>query len=357
VQSEWTRQKGNGSINSDFDLDSVSTIINGTVFGNLDTVRIEESVGLRYTAIPLTVLFAEARFQQEDTSQNENESDSGSGVAIFERNTEASSDLSEVRGGFSFSPWTSISLSGQYKHRVRDTEYDHLVDLFNTNAALVPLIPGNGYSAFIRDRKLTTDEIEAKLAWRVNRWFKTTFTYQLVATDYQTTTDSADGFDSFGILVSASPGGRFFSGNYDAHVYSLNTVLTPWRRLYLSGTFSYRDTRLASSSDFSPVVVPYRGDVYSVIGSGTYALSPTTDVQVTYSFSRADYTQNNEADGLPLGIEYRLHGLEAGLTRRLGKNITTHLGYGFYRNVDGSSAGANSYAAHALIASLTLRLP
>ena len=356
VQTEWTRQKGNGIIDSDFDFDSVSTITNATVFGNLDKFSVEESVGLRYTAIPLTVLFAEARLQQEDITQDENESDSGAGVILFERNTEASSDLSEVRGGFSFSPWTTISLSSQYKHRVRDSEYDHWVD---NNAAPFPfLLSGNGYSAFIRDRKLTTDEIEAKLAWRVNRWLKTAFTYQLVATDYHTTTDTAANFDFLTqAFVDVSPGGRFFSGNYDAHVYSLNTVLTPWRRFYLSGTFSYRDTRLASSSDFSPAVVPYRGDVYSVIGSGTYALSPTTDMQVTYSFSRADYTQNNEAAGLPLGIEYRLHGLEAGLTRRFGKNIATHLGYGFYRNVDGSSAGANSYTAHALIASLTLRLP
>jgi hypothetical protein len=47
----------------------------------------------------------------------------------------------------------------------------------------------------------------------------------------------------------------------------------------------------------------------------------------------------------------------AGITRRLLKNITTHLKYGFYRSEDASNAGANSYAAHALMASLTLRLP
>src|SRR5206468_8601076 len=114
---------------------------------------------------------------------------------------------------------------------------------------------------------LATDEIEAKLAWRVNRWLKTTFTYQLIATDCHTTTDPANGFDgTTGNSVSASPGGRVFAGNYDAHVYSLNAVLTPRRRLYLSGTFSYRDTRLTTSSDFNPVVVPYRGDVYSLLG-------------------------------------------------------------------------------------------
>ncbi len=356
VQTEWTRQKGNGNIDSDFDFDTASTITNATVFGDLDKFTRDENVGLRYTKIPFTVLFAEGRLQQEDISQYENEMDSGAGVTIFERNTEASSDLREIRGGFNFSPWTAISLSGQYRRRVRDSNYDHVVD---TNATPFPFIlSGNGYSAFIRNRRLNTDEIEAKLAWRVNRWLKTTFTYQLIATDYHTTTDSAANFDFVTqTFTDVSPGGQFFAGNYDAHVYSLNTVLTPWRRLYLSGTFSYRDTRLETSSDFNPVVVPYRGDVYSVLGSATYALSPSTDVQATYSFSRADYRQNNPAAGLPLGIDYRLHGLEAGLTRRFGKNITTQLKYGFYRNNDASSAGANNYTAHALIASLSLRLP
>ncbi len=358
AQIEWNRQKGNGEINLDFDFDSATTVTNGTVFSDLDKFSREEIMGVRYTKIPFTVLFAEARLQQEDIRQHENagDLDSGAGVTIFERDTEASSDLREVRGGFSFSPWTAISLSGQYKRSVRDSDYDHLVD---TNATPFGVVsPGDGYSAFIRNRKLATDEIEAKLAWRVNRWLKTTFTYQLVATDYHTTTDPAEGIDqSSGDLVSASPGGRFFSGNYDAQVYSLNALLTPWRRLYLSGTFSYRDTRLTTSSDTNSVVVPYRGDVYSVVASATYTLNPATDLQATYSFSRADYRQNNQANGLPLGIYYQLHGLEAGLTRRLGKNVTTQLKYGFYRNNDASSAGANNYTAHALIASLSLRLP
>jgi hypothetical protein len=356
VQTEWTRQKGNGNIESDFDFDTASPVATGTVFSDLDRFTAEESVGLRYTKIPFTVLYAEGRLQQEDISQSENEVDSGAGQPIFERNTEASNDLKEVRGGVTFSPWTAISLSGQYKHRVRDSDYDHLVD---TNAAPFPFIlSGNGYSAFIRNRELKTDEIETKLAWRVNRWLKMTFTYQLIATDYHTTTDPAAEFDfTAADFTDVSPGGRIFAGNYDAHVYSFNAVLTPWRRLYLSGTFSYRDTRLTTSSDFEPVVVPYRGDVYSVVGSATYSLNHATDLQATYSFSRADYRQNNQAAGLPLGIDYQLHGLEAGLTRRFGKNITTQLKYGFYRNNDDSSAGANSYTAHALMASLTLRLP
>src|SRR5204862_3097239 len=203
-------------------------------------------------------------------------------------------------------------------------------------------------------RELETDEVEAKLVCRPARWLKTTLTYQLVATDFHTTTDPAT--DPFS-PISASPGGRFFAGNQDAHVYSVNAVLTPWRRLYLSGTFSYRDTRLETSSDFSPTVVPYKGGVYSVLGSANYVLSQSMDLQTTYSFSRARYGQSNETAGLPLGIDYEMHGLETGLSHRLSKNVTTHLKYGFYYYDEISSAGANNYKAHAIFASISLRLP
>jgi hypothetical protein len=56
-------------------------------------------------------------------------------------------------------------------------------------------------------------------------------------------------------------------------------------------------------------------------------------------------------------IVYELNGMMAGIARRLLKNITTQLKYGFYRSEDASNVGANNYAAHALRASLTLRLP
>jgi uncharacterized protein (PEP-CTERM system associated) len=133
--------------------------------------------------------------------------------------------------------------------------------------------------------------------------------------------------------------------------------LTPWRRLYLSSTLTYQETRLVTSSDFSPVVVPFRGHVYSVLGGATYALSPTADLQATYSFSTADYTQTSQSGGLALGVDYRRHALEVGLSRRFGKNLTTQLKYGFYRYDDTFNAGADNYRAHALIASVAIQLP
>ena len=155
----------------------------------------------------------------------------------------------------------------------------------------------------------------------------------------------------------ASPGGEIFAGNYDAHVYSVNATLTPWRRLYLSTTLSYSDTRTSTAQNGVAAVVPYRGDVYSVITSATYVLNQSTDLHASYSFSKADYGQNNEADGLPLGMVYDLHAMQVGVTRRFSKNVTTNFQYGFYNYEEPSSGTVNNYTAHGLFASLTWRMP
>ena len=68
-------------------------------------------------------------------------------------------------------------------------------------------------------------------------------------------------------------------------------------------------------------VVPYRGDTYSVMTSANYLMNPLTAWQISYSFSQANYGQNNIADGLPLGLDYTRHSATIGVTRKLTRNV------------------------------------
>jgi hypothetical protein len=149
-------------------------------------------------------------------------------------------------------------------------------------------------------------KIEAKLTWRPCAWLKTSFNYKYETTEFQTATDPA----SMNVLGDLSPGGSPEPAHYDAHRYSVNATLTPWRRLYLSGTFSYQDTRLEAFDNNSTSIVPYRGDIYSIMANATYALNEKTDLNASYSFSRADFGQDNFADGLPVGIRYQQHAFQ-----------------------------------------------
>lgn len=360
LQAEWMSQHGIGEVNVDqrdptADPDAKNPYLEypATLNADIDRFTLDENFGLRFTKIPFTVVYGEARFQQERLGQFEDEAQVPYSQHDFLRNTDATSDLKEFRAGFNVSPWQRVSFNARFRHRDKDSDYDHTQDslrAYNPDGTLLGIFPNDGYSAFIRSRQIQTDEAQFKLVLKPTAWLKTTLGCQIVATDYHTSTDLSPG--------DVSPGGRIFSGNYDAHVYSLNATLTPWRRLYLSGTLSYQDTRTwTPAGDTKDIVVPYRGDIYSVMVSGTYVVDNRTDLTAVYAFSRADYDQHNAASGLPLGMVYDWHGLQAGFTRQLNKNLKLRLQYGFYNYAEPSSGTVNDYTAHAMFATLSYRWP
>jgi hypothetical protein len=344
-QSEWAHQEGFGDVGLDDGDDAdPSTFEPAVLRADLDRFSTDENVGLRYTRIPFTVLWAEGRFTQEELGQFEEQA--GGGHHEFLRDTDATKDWREYRAGFTVSPWRWVSLNAHYKYADRRNDYDDQRD------ELVGLFSGNGYSAFIRERNITGDEVEAKLVLRPNTWLKTSLSYKWVARDYETVTDPTVAPGRF-----VTPGGRILAGDYDAHVYSLNAVFTPLRRVYLSTTFAYQNSRMATADNGNASVAPYRGDTYSVLASASFILSDKTDLRVSYGFSKADYDQDNESAGLPLGIVYERHALVAGITRRFLKSVSAGLNYAYYFYDEPSSGGFNDYKAHGVFATLAMKWP
>jgi hypothetical protein len=341
TQNEWTRQIGMGSADvnyaTPFGPPFISTNVpSRQVHSDWDRSIFNQNISVRFTKIPFTTLYAEGAFEQDNSGQFE--SDDG-GLTPYLRQTDVKSRLTDFRAGFNTSPWRQLSLSGSYRR------YDNKTDYNNE----VKVIVGEGYPAFITQRDLLSDDAQAKLAFQWNAWLKTSLTYEWIENHYRTTTDPL----SFGI----SPGGNLLAGTYDSQITSLNATLTPWRRLFVSATFAYQHDRTTTAANGSPSVAPYAGDVFSVIVSGTYALNPKTDLIATYAFSTADFTQENLAAGLPLGINYHQHTLAAGLRRQIAKGKTLSLEYRFYRYIEPSSGMINDFEANGVFAMLTMRLP
>ena len=186
-----------------------------------------------------------------------------------------------------------------------------------------------------------------KLVLRPAAWLRTTFTYQQVATDYSTTTDP---------VPSGSVAEGLLAGKYEANNYGFGLTLSPFQRFYFSGTFTYSDSR-TTTGQTGPSVVPYKGDIFTFVGSANYSLNKSTDVHCAYSFSRADYSQNNAAEGLPLGLSYMRHALMAGVSRRLTRYLTSSVRYGFFRYSEPSSGGINDYTAHGVFATMMVKWP
>lgn len=351
VQSEWTRE--NGDLDGAGELGELRNPVAPTNFLNtatttIDKVVVDETVGLRYTRVPFTTLFAEGRLQQESLDQSEDVFSELS--PSFLRDTDATSNAYDVRTGFDTSPRNWFKLGSSYLWRERLTDYDGTAyDYFDPTVAL------SGYPTLITDRDLTTQQVETRLTLRPIGWFKTTLTHRWIATDFQTTTKAAGD----AAANDASLGGQIHAGNYDAQIFSLNFTLTPWRRLSLFTTLSYQDattTTVQYPGTAGGPVVPYQGDTWTVLLHGRYVLTKKTDLTASYTFSTSDFQQNNFSDGLPLGIHYRLNGIQVGLVTRCTKDLTAKLQYGFYQYAEPSSGGANDFTANAVFASLNWRL-
>jgi hypothetical protein len=350
VQTEWTREQGSGNAVLTQTMAGLPPAqFPAQTLSDYDTSLVEENVALRYTKIPFTALFAEARLRQERIGQSEEQVGDLSQIRDpeFLLNTEYGNQAYDMRAGFNTSPLSWASLSAHYRRYEDDSRY-------NNTADQQPIgFPGIGYPGFIESRDLLTDEVAASLTLRPVRWFRTTLAYRFLTTAYHSKTDPA----SFGPFFVISPGGELLDGRSDTHVYSFSTTFTPWQRLNLSTTFSYQDSKTSTADNASPAVVPYRGNIYSVLANATYVLTRDTDLLASYSFSRSDFSQDNFAAGLPLGIKYQQHAVQAALTHRLGRNVATKLQYSFYHYEEPTSGGVNNYDAHAIFATLSLRLP
>ncbi len=343
VQGSWTRTEGFG---------------NGSVFGfpvrsahtygsDMDRAVLEQRLGVRYDRIPFTVLFADAKLRQEGTGQFERELiDDGFGTdKDYLRNTDATGRVKEFRGGFSVSPHTAVTFTTSYRKRDQSDDYNHRTDTDLSGT------PGNGYPALLLARDETSDAFEARLAWRTTRWLRTTLKYQFSATEFLNLTAPAATFFPAG----GAPGGRLLAGKYDEHLYSLNATLTPWKRLHLNATINYSDTRQISGVNDGVAIVPFEGGTWSVISSGTFVVDNRTDFTLTHSFSRADFGQSNTAS-LPLGLNFSMHGIQAGLKRRIRDNVRAGLQYLFQHYDERNTGGFNNYTANGIFATMTWEL-
>jgi Planctomycete cytochrome C len=333
-QAGWTREKGFGNVDLDFGSPGVPGYASfpGAVNANQHQTEFSENFDAQFNRLPRTVLFAGARLQQESVGQSEM---ADNALDPVEQHTDALNHLYDTRAGFTSSPWSWLEFGGHYCRRDSSTGYNNSV-----------LQPGNGYPGFITHRDIAMDEIAGRLALRPVFWLSAQLTYQWNTSDFFTTT----------LPVTNSVPPALLAGRIQSHIAGLNLTVTPARRFYFSGSFTYGFSRTTTADNGDAAVIPYRGDVFTVTSSAGFVLDAKTDLNATYVFSRSAYGQNNTS-GLPLGLDFTRHELLVGLTRRLTKNWSGALRYEFYRYSEPGSGGANDFTAHGVFATLAFKWP
>jgi len=323
----------------------------------MDKQSLEEHVGFRYTKIPYTTLYTEAKWAQEDYSDDVNQISYASifGPAVPANNGGFGLDLQTFRqeytGGFSTSPWARMTLAAQYRHRRTDNQT-------RTRYGLAALTP---YAGTLQDQEFIEDEISAKLTYRPISKVALTLKYQMLSEDIYNTTPAQAGAANY----TATPAGTIQAFNYYANIYSLSATVTPISRLYVTGLVSYQDSQSSSYDNGAlSVATPYKGGVLSVLGYIGYALDNKTDLTAECSYARTDnYVENGYGTystasndySLSYGFKYELQGASLKLTRRITEAVSVALKYGFYNYKEDYTGGINDYTAHLASASCTIR--
>jgi hypothetical protein len=329
LQAETTDTHGFSSALLTVGTSAASTNVNRSFE---DTKSLSETLGMRYTKIPYTTLYAEGQWNEEQIDLDQTETEDGlSSLALDSAETTLRQDY---RVGFNTAPLSRVTLAGRYRHYIDHDDYDYDTDT-------VP-----GYPGFITAQDFTTDEVMTKLTLRPCSRFHVAFTYQLVSTDIRTSSEA---------VPLLAPGGTLQSGDYDANIYSVSATVTPLARWYLTGYFSLQDTRTTSFANDDPSVQTYRGNVYTAMATTGYAIDNKTDLTLEYSYSCSDNFHNNDAAGLPLGLNFQRHAVLAGVSRKISTNVVARLRYGFYSYDESSTGGFNNYVANLVSASCTVR--
>jgi hypothetical protein len=336
AQAERTR--GTGNTDADL-LELFGSFTNSTqtlIRSDQDKKSLEETLGIRFTGIPHTTLYADGKWKEEQYTLSEVETDD-SFTNIF-RNTETDVFRQQYTVGFNTAPFRRVTWSARYRRIAEANTYENAADI------------SPGYPGFITEQDFTTDQVVTRLTVRPHAKLTLGFQYKLARTDIRTANKA--------IVFSGStlvPASSIQSGEYDANTYTFNATLTPLPQLYLTGAFTLQDTRTIGFANNVPSVLAYRGNVYTAFGAVGYALDPKTDVTVDYTFSRSQNFQNNSAQGLPLGLDNERQALTVGLSRRISQNVQARLRYGYFKYEDRSNGGVNNYLARLASASCTFR--
>ena len=332
AQNEWTHENGFGTVFLDFGSPPIvpTPMIENA---NYDTLITMQNASLRYTGLPFTILTLDGRFEQESITEFQN--DAGAFADDdFVRKDDADTTIYDIHAGFDTSPWRWLGFNAQYRHYSSDTEYNQLLDS----------TPLSGYPAFILGRTIKTDEGDVKLVLKPANWIRATLNYQIVRTGYSSITDPVAG--------GISPGGPLETGIYDAHTYAASVALTPSRRLNLSGSASYSDSRTTTFANADPSVVAYKGGVVLLSANASYALNKTTDLTGSCSTAHSEYGQNNAVAGVPLGLDYSSYRLALGVRKRFSKRLTGSFQYAFFKYAEPSAGGLTDYHAQGFFTTL-----
>lgn len=302
-----------------------------------DAIDVRERLDVRYTGVTNCVLYAQGEWTQGQGSLDE----SGGiylGSPIL-RKSEDSRLFQKYSAGVRWYParTVSVDVGGYYKQNTYD--YDHELDNTPNTAA-----SANRYPAYLVMQDFETYDGNARLTLRPLPNVSLVSRYEYQLSTIHTKPDSASGLN------------ETESSEMTSHILAQNVSWSPWSRLNLQAGFNYvlSETR-TPTSDYTQAILNSQNNYWTVNFNSGLVLDDKTDLNLGYTYYRADNYTDNSTVGLPYGSGAEEHGITATVVRRLTEKLRLTLRYGYYHLADEPSGGHNDYEAHVLFSSLQYR--
>lgn len=306
-----------------------------------DAIDVRERLDVRYTGLTNWVFTAQGEWTEGQGNLAETGGIFNTATAPgtpLQRETEETRLFQKYSLNVKWYPWRRLHLDvgGYYKRNNYD--YEHTGDNTPNNSI------ANRYPAYLTMQNFTTHDGNARATWRplANVTLVGRYEYQYSTVD--TTPDPISGL------------GETESARLTSHILALNASWSPWSRLYLQGGVNYVNSSLRTpAADYTAAVLEAQNNYWSANLNTGLVLDDKTDLNLGYSYYRADNYTDNTPGGIPYGSGAEEHGLSATLTRRINKNLRAALRYGYYTYTDDSAGGQRDYDAHVVYTSLQYR--
>ncbi len=351
IQSEWNRRQSAGAADIGYIFGGAVTPVPIRLNASRDERITTEAVTMRYTGIADVVISSDLRLRQEEQGINEQQI-GGDFVPApiatknpsFLQRTDGDASEHDLNVGLRWSPKPGWAVSTRLRRHAKETGYRNNQLVLSGAAGLATAMPG-----FIRWWDQERDEIRARITARLKRWWRANLTYQLTSGNYRVATGTAPGDPAGGGVIEAS--------NSDSHTVSLGSSLTPNHRWRFAFNGSFTDSRTVSAQNNLPTIAAWKGQSYSAYGNVGFLWDERMDLSCSYSFSMADFGQPIAPGRVLAGTDYTLHGLRAGIARRLKNDVRVAAEYGFHKFDEPTAGGQNDYVAHGVFATFSLAWP
>lgn len=248
----------------------------------------------------------------------------------FKRDTDNDRLLQRYTAGATWHPVRTFRLNARYDLKIRQSEYDHLLDSTVNSATSF-----DRYPAYLRENQYAPHALSLRATWQPTPALTAVTRYDYKIAMARTRAD---------LLSSVE------STEQTAHLISQSFSWQPHNRFYAHGSFNYVlddvTTPVDSVTALPGPVEKAQNDYWFANVRTGYAVAKKTDLTIDISYYRSkNYDPAYAQFGLPLGASARERLGAVSVVQRINRHLRITLRYSYQRAEDQNFGGGNNFEA------------